>query len=159
MASPHLSQLWRNLQHAVIFIVLCTTWYTAHNRTEHIVCTLLTWLDDFASWIFHHDLSAVQMFQDELKTAKCFDQADLVGHVQVVSVSFIRLEKDSKTKKEDDYRSWQNLGVKNRCNLNYCNYLCKLRTYAQRYILPVFWPTHLPTLIDNLIRMQYRTGL
>lgn len=45
------------------------------------------------------------MFKDKLKTAKCFDQADLVGHVQVMSISFISLKK--KAKKKNSYGSGQ----------------------------------------------------
>lgn len=48
---------------------------------------LFTWLNDFASRILHHNLSAVQVFEHELEATQRLHQSDLVVHEQVVAIS------------------------------------------------------------------------
>lgn len=46
-----------------------------------------TWLNDFASRVLHHNLSAVQVFEHELEATQRLHQSDLMVHEQVVAIS------------------------------------------------------------------------
>lgn len=52
---------------------------------------VFTWLNYFSWGIFHHNLACIKVLKCELKATQGFNKSNLVGHVQIISISLEHL--------------------------------------------------------------------
>lgn len=64
----------------------------SQNHSQSPYQVKLTWFNYFSRRIFNHNLTSIKVLKCELKSTQCFNQSNLMCHVQVIPIPLEHLK-------------------------------------------------------------------